>query len=64
MLEKITTIWTALMSWITNSITSAISLFYVAESGFTPLGELAMVFLGIGVVFLVIRVVQNILKVR
>lgn len=60
---KIGEIWTAIIQWIVSSITDLTDVFYI-EGEFTFLGVLALIGLGIGIVFLVIGVIQNFLRMR
>ena len=58
-------IWTAIITWIVSAISSLTEVFYDTTSGeFTFLGVLALIGLGIGIVFLVIGVIQNFLRMR
>ena len=63
MIGAITSVWTEIMTWITTSLGSVQDVFY-AEGSLTFLGTLAVITVAIGVVFLVIGVVQNFLKLR
>lgn len=63
MIGAITEVWTSIMTWITTSLSSVQVLFY-AEDKLTFLGTLAVVSVGIGVVFLLVGVIQNFLKLR
>lgn len=59
-----TDIFTAIFDWISSALLSLVDVFYVAETGFTFLGVLALVALGISVFFLIIGVIQNFLHLR
>lgn len=50
--------------WITGAITDLQALFYNAETGLTFMGTLAVIGLGIGLIFLIIGVIQNFLRLR
>lgn len=63
MISAITTVWTEVLTWITTSLSSVQTLFY-AESNLTFLGVLAVIGVAIGIVFLLIGVIQNFLKLR
>lgn len=63
MFASIGEIWTAIITWIVSAIQSLTAVFY-AEGEFTFLGTLALIGLGIGVIFLVIGVIQNFLRMR
>lgn len=62
--SAITSVWSWLMNWLSQSIPSVISIFYDAESGLTFLGTLAVVALGISVFFLLLGLIQNFLHLR
>lgn len=55
--------WTAISTWITTSLGSLQSLFY-ADGDLTFMGALAIIGVGIGVIFLLIGVIQNFLHLR
>ena len=59
-----TSVFTAIFEWISTALTSLISVFYVAESGFTFLGVLALIALGISIFFLLVGVISNFLHLR
>lgn len=59
-----TDIFSAVFDWISTALLSLVDVFYVAETGFTFLGVLALVALGISVFFLIIGVIQNFLHLR
>lgn len=50
--------------WMVSSMKSFMGLFYEAETGLTIFGTLAVVALGISVVLLVFRLIQNFLHLR
>lgn len=50
--------------WLITALKSFMGLFYEAESGLTIFGTLAVVGLGISVVLLVFRIIQNFLHLR
>lgn len=69
MVEAITNVWSDVMEWIISAIASAQDVFYTAPVGEGPgsltfLGVLAVIGLAIGIVFLVIGVIQNFLRLR
>lgn len=64
LLTAIFAVFTAIGEWITTSLPTFFTLFYVAESGLTLLGTLAVVGLGISVVFLLMGIIQRFLKFR
>lgn len=63
MIGQITSTWTSIMTWVTTQLGAIQTLFYANEQ-LTFLGTLAIVSVGIGVTFLLIRVIQNFLKLR
>lgn len=56
-------VFTGITTWLSGAVTSIIPMFW-AENSLTFLGSLAVVSLGIGVVFLLIGIVQNFLHFR
>ena len=63
-ITAITAVFTAIFDWIMTSITTVIGVFYVAETGLTFLGVLALIALGISIFFLVMGLIQNFLHLR
>jgi hypothetical protein len=63
-LTSIFEVFTAVVSWLTGAVTSLIPMFYVAETGLTFLGVLAVAGLAISIVFLVMGIIQNFLHFR
>lgn len=63
MIGQITSTWTSIMTWVTTQLGAIQTVFYANEQ-LTFLGTLAIVSVGIGVTFLLIRVIQNFLKLR
>lgn len=61
-LTAILAVFTAIGTWITETLPSFFALFYVAETGLTLLGVLAVAGLGISVIFLLIGIIQRFLK--
>ena len=68
MVQAITTVWTEIMTWITQALSSVQDVFYTTGTGgtgeLTFLGVLAVIGVAIGIVFLVIGVIQNFLRLR
>ena len=62
--QSITAVWTEVMDWIATAMTSVIDLFYVAETGLTFIGTLAIVALAISIFFLLLNVISNFLNLR
>lgn len=57
----ITSIFSAIGTWITDSLTDLQSVFW-SNDGLTFLGTLAILGLGMGIVFLLIGLIQKFLK--
>ncbi len=65
MINSITSVWTAIMTWISDSLGSVQELFYnTTDSTLTFLGTLSVIGVAIGVIFLLIGVIQNFLHLR
>ena len=62
--EQMTGVFTEIGEWIVSAITQLQAVFYNAETGLTLMGTLAVVGLAIGVIFLVVGVIQNFLRLR
>lgn len=60
-LTAITDVFTAISTWIVEAIGGVMPMFYVAETGLTFLGVLAVAGLAFSVVFLLIGIVQRFL---
>lgn len=63
-LEAILAVFMAVGEWIGGAVTALIPMFYVAETGLTFLGVLAVAGLAISVTFLLIGLIQNFLHFR
>lgn len=63
-LGSIFDVFTALIGWITSAVNGIVPMFYAETTGLTFLGSLAVVGLGISVVFLVMGIIQNFLHFR
>lgn len=63
-LDAILAVFMSVGEWITSAVTSLIPMFYVAETGLTFLGVLAVAGLAFSVVFLIIGIIQNFLHFR
>lgn len=63
-IEQITGVFDAIGTWLTGAVQDLIPMFYVAESGLTFLGTLAVIGLAMSVVFLLIGLIQNFLHFR
>ena len=63
-ITSITDVFTALGEWISQAVSDLIPMFYSAESGLTFLGTLAVMGLGMSVVFRIIGIIQSFLHIR
>lgn len=63
-LAAILAVFTSIGTWITTSLPTFFGLFYVAETGLTLLGMLAVASLGFSVVFLLVGIIQRFMKFR
>ena len=63
-LDAILNVFSSVGSWITESVTALMPMFYSAESGLTFIGVLGVAGLAFSVVFLIIGVIQNFLHFR
>lgn len=67
MFALISKIWTEIIAWVVASIETLAGIFVTESAGaysLTFMGEIAMISLGIGVVFLVLRFIENKLHFR
>lgn len=60
----ITGVFTAMATWIADTIPSIVAVFYDSTNGLTFLGVLAVCALGISVFFLLMGLIQNFLHFR
>ena len=60
-LSAILAVFTSVGTWLSSAITSLIPIFYVADTGLTFLGVLAVAGLAFSVVFLVMGIIQRFL---
>lgn len=63
-LTAILEVFEAVGTWIVSAVNNVMPMFYVAETGLTFLGVLAVAGLAFSVVFLIIGLVQNFLHFR
>lgn len=63
-LDSILDVFSGVGTWISSAVTELMPMFYVAETGLTLLGVLAVAGLAFSVVFLVIGIIQNFLHFR
>lgn len=63
-LGSILEVFSSVGDWISTAVADLIPMFYVAESGLTFLGVLAVSGLAISVVFLLVGIIQNFLHFR
>lgn len=62
--DAITGVFSAIFSWIIGAIPDVVAVFYVAETGLTFLGVLALLALAVSVFFLIMGLIQNFLHFR
>lgn len=60
-LQAILAVFMDIAEWIGGAVTALIPMFYVAETGLTFLGVLAVAGLAFSVIFLVIGIIQRFL---
>lgn len=63
-LTAILEVFTSVGTWLSQAVNSMIPMFYVAETGLTFIGVLAVAGLAISVAFLLINVISNFLSFR
>lgn len=63
-LSAILEVFTSVGTWLSEAVTSMVPMFYVAETGLTFIGVLAVAGLAISVAFLLINVISNFLSFR
>ena len=63
-ITSITTVFSEIATWFVDFIPTLIGLFYVADTGLTFLGVLAVCGLAISIFFLVMGLIQNFLHFR
>ena len=63
-LEAVLQVFTSIGEWIPGAVTQLLPMFYVAETGLTFLGVLAVAGLAFSVIFLVMGIIQNFLHFR
>lgn len=63
-ITAITSVFTAVMDWLMTAITTVIGVFYVADTGLTFLGVLAVIALAISIFFLLVGLITNFLQLR
>ena len=62
--KAITDVFSEIGTWITEAVSDLMPMFYVAETGLTFLGVLAVCGLAFSVVFLLVGLIQNFLHFR
>ncbi len=62
-ISAITSVFTAVMTWLQSAITSVVAVFWTGEA-LTFLGVLALIALGISIFFLLVGLIQNFLHLR
>ena len=63
-LSTVLEVFSAIGEWIGAAVTDLIPMFYVAETGLTFLGVLAVAGLAFSVIFLVMGIISNFLHFR
>ena len=63
-ISGMTDVFTAIFEWLSTAVLSIVDIFYVAGTGFTFLGVLAIIALGISIFFLLVGVISNFLHLR
>ena len=63
-LESILAVFMAIGEWIVNAVESFVPMFYVAETGLTFLGVLAVSGLGIAIVMMLINIIRGFLRFK
>lgn len=61
-LDSVLAVFSAVGEWISDAVMTFIPMFYVAETGLTWLGVMAVAGLAFSVVFLLIGIIQRFLK--
>lgn len=61
MIEAITGVFTEIGNWLVTAVSSFMPMFYVAETGLTLLGTLAVAGLAVSICFLLIGIIQRFL---
>lgn len=63
-LDKILDVFSGVGTWISEAVNNLLPMFYVADTGLTFLGVLAVAGLAFSVVFLILGLIQNFLHFR
>lgn len=63
-LNSVLEVFSSIGTWISEAVTDLLPMFYVAETGLTFLGVLAVAGLAFSVVFLIMSIIQNFLHFR
>lgn len=63
-LTAILAVFTAIGEWIGTAVQTLIPMFYVAETGLTFIGVLAVAGLGFSVIFLLLNTIKDFLRFR
>lgn len=63
-LEAVLDVFTGIGEWLSGAVTQLQPMFWVAETGLTFLGTLAVAGLAFAVIFLIIGLIQNFLHFR
>lgn len=62
--ELVVQIVTGFLSALTSAFNGIVDLFYQAEGGFTVIGQLLLVALGMGIVYFAFRFIRSLIKNR
>lgn len=62
--SRVFAVFTEIIQWFTTSMTTVSSMFYTTESGLTLFGTLAVIGLGISIVFLLVNVIKGMLRLQ
>lgn len=60
--SRIFAVFTEIIDWFVDSLESVSEMFYTIDGGLTLFGTLAVIGLGISVVFLLVNVIRRMLK--
>lgn len=60
--SRVFAVFTEIINWFTTSMTTVSEMFYTTETGLTLFGTLAVIGLGISIVFLLVNVIKSMLR--
>lgn len=64
MVAHLLEIWTALVGWLTDNLTTVQDIFYSATDGFTLMGTLTAIGVAVSIVFVLIGTIANYVRLR